>query len=474
MAPPAEYSPESTGSVSGPGTKAKRRRLTFACNYCRARKTRCDEGQPSCHACIVAGVPCVTEDRRKPGRHVERREAGRRTPILANARNNGSIGPNTRFGLLTGHPRSPRHGHGVTQRHTSSEPTIVSASATEIADAAESTTSWGHTLPDMNRDQVKFTGSLPMWREVTGTTSLEILTDWLDLALYRLGQPQRMAPLHLKANAEPISFPLIATLHNPPGLVACTQMATDYLETVNSVFPILESDQVRSDVETLCLSESSQSLDTCTLLRSYFLLAAGAANADSEWSRAFFKDCMALGRSCLGHLVANMSLEAIQTLFLFSICLKYNNEASAASAILGICVSTAMALGLNRSALASPRKAQGKDSQSRRRVWLAIYCYEKLHSFELGRVSCINDYDYGQPESHDILSQRPQDDNLTIILGLSKTLSEVGRQCARARLYEDPAAKGGLEAVIAEKVKTTGEMCLMLLKWADDLPQEYR
>ncbi|KAF6840951.1 fungal specific transcription factor domain-containing protein [Colletotrichum plurivorum] len=34
---------------------AKRRRISFACNYCRNRKTRCDEQKPSCRACIAAG-----------------------------------------------------------------------------------------------------------------------------------------------------------------------------------------------------------------------------------------------------------------------------------------------------------------------------------------------------------------------------------------------------------------------------------
>ncbi|KAJ9142983.1 hypothetical protein NKR23_g6727 [Pleurostoma richardsiae] len=56
-----------------PTPRPKRRRLNFACNYCRSRKTRCDEQKPSCHACLAAGVPCITTDRRRPGVEVERR-----------------------------------------------------------------------------------------------------------------------------------------------------------------------------------------------------------------------------------------------------------------------------------------------------------------------------------------------------------------------------------------------------------------
>ncbi|KAH7029802.1 uncharacterized protein B0I36DRAFT_364278 [Microdochium trichocladiopsis] len=44
-------------------SRPKRRRLNFACNYCRSRKTRCYEGHPSCRAYTDAGVACVTQDR---------------------------------------------------------------------------------------------------------------------------------------------------------------------------------------------------------------------------------------------------------------------------------------------------------------------------------------------------------------------------------------------------------------------------
>ena len=60
------------------GRPAKKRRINFACNYCRNRKTRCDEQKPSCMACINAGVECVTTDRRRPGVEVSRRETQRR------------------------------------------------------------------------------------------------------------------------------------------------------------------------------------------------------------------------------------------------------------------------------------------------------------------------------------------------------------------------------------------------------------
>ncbi|ORY08807.1 hypothetical protein BCR34DRAFT_488260 [Clohesyomyces aquaticus] len=59
--------------------RTKRRRLNSACNYCRTRKTRCDEQKPSCHACLAAGLPCITTDPKRSERHIERREAGKRS-----------------------------------------------------------------------------------------------------------------------------------------------------------------------------------------------------------------------------------------------------------------------------------------------------------------------------------------------------------------------------------------------------------
>lgn len=54
----------------------KRKRLSHACNYCRAQKKRCDEQKPSFNKCIAAGVPCITTNPRKPGApEVERRRA---------------------------------------------------------------------------------------------------------------------------------------------------------------------------------------------------------------------------------------------------------------------------------------------------------------------------------------------------------------------------------------------------------------
>ncbi|CCF38462.1 hypothetical protein CH063_09547, partial [Colletotrichum higginsianum] len=59
-APAPAPAPAPFDSATGPGgaVLAKRRRINYACNYCRNRKTRCDEQKPSCRACIAAGIEC--------------------------------------------------------------------------------------------------------------------------------------------------------------------------------------------------------------------------------------------------------------------------------------------------------------------------------------------------------------------------------------------------------------------------------
>ncbi|KAI1033273.1 hypothetical protein LB503_008443 [Fusarium chuoi] len=94
-------SPMDTEYSPGIPRSSKRRRLNFACNYCRSRKTRCDEQQPSCQACILAGVTCV----------IKRREAGKST-------DGGSVtsASPSEYGLQTG---------AVERRHSVAEPRTI-------------------------------------------------------------------------------------------------------------------------------------------------------------------------------------------------------------------------------------------------------------------------------------------------------------------------------------------------------------
>ncbi|EWC43753.1 hypothetical protein DRE_07371 [Drechslerella stenobrocha 248] len=66
--------PSAPASASGPSST--RTRMLLACDRCRSRKSKCDRNLPSCTACLIAGVPCMTAERDRllstDGRHVPR------------------------------------------------------------------------------------------------------------------------------------------------------------------------------------------------------------------------------------------------------------------------------------------------------------------------------------------------------------------------------------------------------------------
>jgi hypothetical protein len=195
--------------TSSAGAPPKRRRLNFACNYCRSRKSRCDEQKPSCRACLNAGVPCVTIDRRRPGVSITRHEAGT-TPSAQTAPAAASPSlPNTNFPGSGSEPagssapqRRPSEAIPLTPRSVSEasqedgNQRRASCSSMPLArsephDAAGDI----HAETDHANQTTKFSGLLPILRPSKGSCTLELLTDWLDLAFHRLGIKKRLGPL---------------------------------------------------------------------------------------------------------------------------------------------------------------------------------------------------------------------------------------------------------------------------------------
>lgn len=58
--------PEALGR-DAPPRRLPRRRAATACRLCRARKTKCDNGRPTCGYCVFQGARCVYADNRRSG-----------------------------------------------------------------------------------------------------------------------------------------------------------------------------------------------------------------------------------------------------------------------------------------------------------------------------------------------------------------------------------------------------------------------
>ncbi|KAF9773968.1 hypothetical protein IL306_008105 [Fusarium sp. DS 682] len=180
-------------------------------------------------------------------------------------------------------------------------------------------------------------------------------------------------------------------------------------------------------------------------------------------------ETLSLARSASGYLIGNVSYDTIEVLFLFSVCLRLNDELISAWTTLGICLSIAHSLGLNK-----PGKKRSKplDIDAWNPAWWALYSYEKLFSFQLGYVSTISD-DAFETLDFDVLKSAALEPP-RIALSMANIFSKMTRRCAAARQLEERASRRAIEAVIKEKVNSVGEAFLMLTNWANSVPTGIR
>lgn len=179
-------------------------------------------------------------------------------------------------------------------------------------------------------------------------------------------------------------------------------------------------------------------------------------------------EALSLARGALGHLIGNVTLETIEVLFLFSVCLRLNDEITSSWTALGTCLSIAHSLGLNR----PKKKPQPSLIDAWNPAWWALYSYEKLFSFQLGYVSSISDEVYDALDLEALKTPDPAPQHL--VLSMAKVFSRMSHRCAKARQLEDRASRRTIEAAIKDKVNATGESFLMLSDWVNGLPAALR
>ncbi|KAH8662224.1 fungal-specific transcription factor domain-containing protein [Xylariales sp. PMI_506] len=493
------------GAVSPVEAPPKRRRLNFACNYCRSRKSRCDEQKPSCHACKVAGIPCVTVDRRRPGVQITRHEAGA-TPALHDA---APITPGRRVVADSEEPQNsdPRILPPYHRRSSDAIP-LTPRSTLDVQDGGKPQplpqVSWAqppraedddpdlagemHVETDPVDATTKFSGRLPILRPNRGNCTSELLTDWMDLAFYRLGIKKRLGPLLLVEGSSGMSFrqpELSLNLPPLPEQHVSRELLALYLENVNSVFPLLDArdiDRTLGIALDLSPAQFVHEQGFPQLLIVYLSLSIGALSFEGREWREFSLAVVEFSKSFIGQMIEWNTIQTVQVLFLLSLCLKCHDRIPSSWSVLSACLSMAVSVGLN-SPHAAHRREQNVTKSSaegqRRRTWWSIYCFERLFSFELGRPSFITE-EVCCRLTHDNWAfsvdgqTHPQPVFFDIVAGMAELLGEIGSRCIRARNEEDAANSSSIEAAIKEKVKTVGETCLRLLKWADTLPEEYR
>ncbi|KAK7413276.1 hypothetical protein QQX98_007864 [Neonectria punicea] len=474
---------------SSQAKRPKRRRLNFACNYCRARKTRCDEQVPSCHACIVAGVECITTNRRQPGVQVERRGAGPRP---------GQTQPDSTTSQVDAQARrSVSQSDGGSSMWANNPLTPVSTGGNTQGEfwRLNEQPPGSHREPATEPDEgSRFVGRLPLVPRIGGSNTLELLTGWLDLAFFRLGVKLNFSTIFELGNdgveTMAASIPVSIVPPSLPSSEESHRLVEEYFASVNPLFPLLEVDSVIKELQTAlgkgreeCLSNASTSLSMLVL---YLVLAIASLERADDIGRAasYTEFC----KSMLGQVIGCHSVTAVQIVFLLSLALRWQDKLQSSWSMLALCVSMAQALGFHLqrspwrsisssslSAAAAPSTVLPELYEVARRTWWSIYAFDKLSAFEFGRPSTIRDSDCDQVSPKPGTTDAPNKPNLfCMVTSLAQVLSDINEKSIRNRNQEERSSPQSLETAIDRKVQETGEMVLSLMNWADGLPEGYR
>lgn len=522
-----------SGSDSGldTGRPPKRRRINFACDYCRSRKTRCDEGQPSCYACSVAGIDCVTRNRCQPWLDVRRQEAGK---VPDRTRMNDASRPGEHVSTSTVQSAAaslaiPRHeatratlsprrsrrqphqaNDTITAEAIAALPGIQGPSQTEndpvpIANSpgihhdsqthgtSSDPSDTGHGVDD--RSELRH--RLPILQIDSGNTPLELMASWLDLACCRLQIP-RAGPRHpARSEEDPYSGQITHKDFVLPDSLgtwrlldreALLPLVDRFLEGPNILFPLLQPEKIRHAAHVALVREPRALAQQCglpVLMQVYLVMILGFASRPDQELDFDAEGYLKYSEGLLGQILQQSTLEALEAITLLSMALRCHGNLAAAGHTMSLAVSMSVSLGLPKYASRLP------PGEERRNVWMGVFSFEKMLSFELGRSSLISD-DY--PEllrSSDLLSgteqvttthdstiqsrEQPKESICEVVLSLAKLLGDIGRSCVQISLKEDDRRAGPISELIRDKVRTTGLSCMKLMGWASDVcPSLYK
>ncbi|KAJ5645616.1 hypothetical protein N7507_011627 [Penicillium longicatenatum] len=435
---------------------AKRKRLSYACNYCREKKTRCDEEYP-CRNCRIAEVECITTDKRRHGAIVRHR---RREDHDNMASHNAT---NT---------------YTQCQRRTMMSPQEVctpeSPSSAVVRTSAEQrprfwSQCWG---PEGWK-----TGRLPMMPRFVGSSMLELMTEWLDMAFYRLKGPKTHA-ISPVIGQEFASAICVQPPNLPPRelLQLCIE---SYWNTLHGIFPFLN----RSIVDSLIDADTynTQTPNPCHVASAprealkYLIVTAGmlAMPADGS-SRSLISSYISYCNSLLGHIISSRGLQSVQAILLFAMVLRSCDKVAWAWDILTMGVSMAQSIGINQTSSAQ-HDASTQDTPEFQ-TWWCMYVFERILALEFGRPSAIWDRHLSGTLSSPVQVDQDRGAGLEFrnaLISLANMLHEMQERSVRAWRREEWMPQS-VERAIEDKLQTAGELQILLSEWQDSLPSAYR
>lgn len=462
------------GSNFCPAPLPKRKRLSYACNYCRAKKTRCDEQFPSCRNCQLAGVSCITVNKRRPNAPVQ----NRRKDL-----------PSTERSLETEAPRVT----ALASPETSGvSPSSLSGQEFSIAPALSMSSSPGHVSNDGHDWSTPSwdTRHLPVMPTRVGSSVVHNSTQWLDLALSRLRLPLS-SPVRMDLRPCLSSPSTICEYQIPcvePGLPPFDELyrlVELFFKVYHPVYPFLD----RHFIIALLNGASNKTprdnrARTCgkvpRLMLLYLITILGFM-ANPQASHQSLRASLAYCHTLVGHLLLQPALESVQALLLFSITLRLQDQLSQAWDVLTLANSMSQTLRLGDLSV-HPQSihevVSDRDSDTSR-TWWALYVFEKFLAFDSGRKSSIEDPKLGSLGRQDStrVPEQAEIPNLQCYQSCMTHLANVLREMQHRSWHT--WRKESLETTTdeknrASKIRAAGEMDTLLCKWRASLPPEHQ
>lgn len=468
-----------------------RRRRLRACDGCRQRKIRCDNGPGSCRNCRIYGVDCVIT-RAEDGTDIKRgscRSDCNRHGAKADChcQNPGSP-PKTGNVPVSSRP-SPANSQTNRQitvgleRDSSNNNSSNSSVNNNPNNETQTTNGESPSASSRPHDVLEGvvvieTSRVPQKSKFAGMSSVHVLAksaEELFKSEDRTGQVDVMAFFcPLMALSEEVATPplMLRPLVEREKARKCLQK---YFATVHCIAPVLDEDTTWRLFEDLYRDGSSSDVSRMCCL--YLAIAIGDSSPDGHATRnVHFTTVWSL----YDRLIATPYLPSVQALVLLTLLLMNLHRDGQAYLAIGSAVRMAQSIGLHRRLAAHKRPQElvfvQKDIGLRSRVWWTCYWLDKKLSFEGGRPSCISDPDCDAdlPTSDEVLSssslsrqsRQPAHPNVfSDLINLCKVLSLIS-----SNLYSRDVAECSEEELLARISQAERQ----LRGWAETLPDGLR
>lgn len=457
----------------------KRIRLSLACNRCRTRKVRCDEQQPSCRNCTLAGTPCVTTDPRRANQDVShsRRRAGTTEIIATDHESNESPresstctderASNIEFLLDRRDPPTFEEGNEEGQIEAGNFPEESNNHHSDLPldlDARRSSVHLGtgrEMLTPITNGSPAFAmnvGNDSAHRKYLGPSSLQVFTQWLELTFHTPAHSERFK--FGMRYCEEMEIPLHTSL---PALPPNWRRYVDiYFRDVAPVFPVHDQSilQFAEAVQQLTDLSGAKARDRPVLASVYACIAIGAYQ---QGELGLGQQYLEAAYSLYAHLVSFPYLQSAQALLLITITLRGRNKDGASWQTLGQALRILHSIGSHRKS--STSQLQEQLTHVERRVWWSAYCLERIMALETGRPSSICEDEIDQ----DLLFDTPDGAPVVLkhLIGLAKIQNTIS-----TRLFS--RSMGIAPPNPADIFRTQGELDQSLLVWLAGVPDALR